>query len=228
MENKIIHTRKRYLALAAVFVLMGLVLVFLPDKDNSKQLKPEKLLINLQDNSRLISTDEVADRLINKDPSLLLIDVRPREEFEKSTLPGAMNIPLTEILSEESLKVFNRKAYDKVIFANNDVLAEQAWVLLAGKLVERSFLMSGGINRWLRTIIQPEAPDESAPQEAFELYHQRVASSRYFSGQSKAFEYVETKGSGDQAKKSTNAGVKKAAPALPPPPPPAEEEEEGC
>ena len=228
MDSKIIHTRKRYLALAAVFVLMGLVLVFLPERDNSKQLSPGKLLVSLQDNSRIITTDIVADRLINKDPSLLLIDVRPPAEFEKGSLPGAMNIPLADILGEESLSLFNRKSYDKVLFANNDVLAEQAWVLLAGKLVEKTFLMSGGLNEWVKTILDPVPPDESAPREMFELYDQRVGASRFFSGQSKAFPYVDINSGSTSGSTAPAVGPKKSAPALPPPPPVEEEESEGC
>jgi rhodanese-related sulfurtransferase len=227
MSDKVIHTRKRYFALAGVFVLLGLILVFRPDKDNTKKLQPETLLIGLNDNSRLISTDQVADRLINNDPSMILVDVRSPEEYAKGTLPGAMNIPLAEILSTESLKLFNRAAYDKVIFANNDVLSNQAWVLLKGKLVERTFLMTGGINGWVRTIINPEMPPEEAPIEAFELYNARLGASRFFAGQSVPFEFVEPEAPATRVVKET-ARPKIQTPALPPPPAAEEEEEEGC
>ena len=37
MEKKIKHTNIRYVGLALVFILLGLGLVFLPDKDNTKK-----------------------------------------------------------------------------------------------------------------------------------------------------------------------------------------------
>ena len=228
MNKKIIHTRKRYIALTIIFILLGLVLVFLPERDNTKKLAPEKLLISLNDNSRLVKTDEIADRLINNDPSFVLIDVRSEEEFEKGSLPGALNIPLTEILSEESMNIFQRKAYDKIIFSNNDVLADQAWIVLAGKLVERTFILKGGLNEWGRTIVNPVKPDDSAPVEAFELYNTRKAACRYFAGQSKPFEYIEVEVKPSRRKISATQKKQPTAPVLPPPPEEEEEEEEGC
>lgn len=229
MSNKIIHTRKRYLALAGIFVLLGLVLVFLPEKDNTKKLEPEKLLISLNDHSRIVTTDEVSDRLINNDPSILLIDVRSAEEFNKGSLPGAINIPLSEILEEQSLELFRRKAYDKVIYSNGDVLADQAWVLLAGKLMDRIFVMDGGLNCWVKSIVNPQRPADESPMEVFELYNTRVAASRYFSGMNSIFEYVDVAGAPKSSVKSAPA-IHKAAAAtvLPPPPAEEEEEEEGC
>jgi rhodanese-related sulfurtransferase len=227
MSNKIIHTRKSYLALAGIFVLLALVLLFLPEKDNTKKLQPEKLLISLNDNSRIINTDQVADRLINSDPSILLIDVRSAEEFNKGSLPGAINIPLSEILEAQSLELFERKAYDKVLFSNGDVLADQAWVLLSGKLMDRIFIMDGGLNYWIKTIVNPQKPGDESPVEDFELYNTRVAASRYFAGMNTAFEYVDVAGATKPVVRSA-AKTKTAAPVLPPPPAQEEEEEEGC
>ena len=189
MDNKILHTRKRYLALAGVFLLLGLGLVFLPDKDNKKEMKPEHLLAKLVDKSRFISTDDVADQLINNDPTMILIDVRSKDEYDKGSLPGALNIPLSEILNESSTQVFQRKSYDKVLFGNSDIYADQAWILLSRNLMGRTYVMKGGLNHWMETIINPTEPNPAEPIENFELYHARVAASRYFAGQNTAFIY---------------------------------------
>ena len=227
MEKKIKHTNIRYVGLALVFILLGLGLVFLPDKDNTKKLEPSTLLIKLNDNSRLISTDQISDKLITQDPSLILVDVRSPEAFSQGSLPGAINIPFSEILEEESLKLFNRKAYDKVIFANNDVIADQAWVLLAGKLVERTFLLEGGLNQWVNTIINPQKPEAASPTEDFELYTSRIAASRFFVGQSIPFEYMEFDGKVKPASKAKTPKKATSAPVIPPPVE-EEEEDEGC
>lgn len=225
MSNKTTHTRKRYLALAAIFLLLALGLLFLPDKDNSKKLEPEKLLISINDNSRFYSSDLLADGMINNDPSIILVDVRPETEFAKGSLPGALNIPFEDILSEQSLNVFKRKAYDKILLSNNEVLADEAWILLSGKLMERTFVLKGGINDWVSTIINPVEPGESAPIELFELYDTRRAASRYFTNNNTAFEYQEIK----VQKATPREKIKKSSPApVLPPPVEEEEEEEGC
>ena len=51
--------------------------------------------------TQYITPDVVADMIIKKDPSLRLIDVRSQDEFEKFSLPGAINIPATDLLSDQ-------------------------------------------------------------------------------------------------------------------------------
>jgi len=226
MDNKTIHTAGRYGVLAAVFLILGLVLVFLPDKSNKKEMLPEHMLAKLVDNSRFISTDEVAEKLIGNDPSIQLIDVRRGEEFDKGSLPGAINIPLDEVLGEEALKVFKRKAYDKVIFGNSDTYADQAWMLLSREMMKRTYIMKGGLNHWVQTIINPVEPNPASPIEDFELYDFRVGASRYFSGQNSEYRYSENTGSAKpkpvvKQKKAASAPVLPAAQE-------EEEEDEGC
>lgn len=227
-NKKIKHTRVRYLILAAMFVLTALILVFLPDKDNSQEMKPEHMLNSLIDNSRFISVDQIAEKLIDKDPSIILIDVRSEEEFEKSSLPGALNIPLDEILSEESLKVFGRKAYDKVLFSNQNILSDQAWILLARTMQEKTFILKGGLENWVDLIINPEKPDVIESDGALELFNFRLAAGRYFAGESKEFEKIDlSKIAKKPVRKATSPKKTTPAPVLPPPVE-EEEEEEGC
>jgi hypothetical protein len=44
------------------------------------------------------------------------------------------------------------------------------------------YVMKGGLNCWIETIVQPEMPDETASKEAFELYNTRRGASMYFTG----------------------------------------------
>lgn len=228
MNQKIKHTRKTYMALAAVFVLLGFGLLFLPERENKKEMKPEQLLVQLTDNSRLVTTDEIAKKLVNNDPSIILIDVRKKEEYNSGTLRGALNVPLQDILGEESLKIFNRKAYDKVIFSNSDLYADQAWILLSRNQVQRTYILKGGLNEWVRTIIDPLPPGEGAPSEDIDLYNFRRAASQYFTGQSKAFEFEDIEHVPASEKSNSSKVSKPKSQPLLPPPPAAVEEEEGC
>jgi hypothetical protein len=44
------------------------------------------------------------------------------------------------------------------------------------------YVMKGGLNCWMTTIIKPESPDESASKEDLELYDFRKGASMYFTG----------------------------------------------
>jgi hypothetical protein len=42
--------------------------------------------------------------------------------------------------------------------------------------------MSGGLNRWVETILKPMPPEQTAPSEEFALYDFRKGASMYFGG----------------------------------------------
>ena len=97
---------------------------------------------------------------------------------------GSFNIPAEEILSEDWKAYLAQEGMDIVFYSTSDVFADQAWMLCTQKGYKNLYVMQGGLNEWFRTIIQPIAPDETAPTEAFELYSFERAASIYFGGTS--------------------------------------------
>lgn len=143
---------------------------------------PEQLLLEINDQRRFISTDEVADMLINQDPSLLLVDVRSEADFDGFALPQSINVPLENLLSDAAQEELECDKYRIVFYSFDDIHADQAWVLQRRKGCKNLYVLKGGLNEWTRTIIQPEAPAETAGSEAWELYDFRVAARKYFTG----------------------------------------------
>ena len=156
--------------------------------ENGHEQSPQHLLLSINDDTRLITTDKMAELIINEDPSLLPVDVRSKEEFEKFTIPGAVSIPLADLLAEENAFSLGTDGMMKVFFSNDDYYANQAWIIAKRHGFENIYLMQGGLNQWSETIINPVEPPPSAPQEAFDLYNLRKATSQYFIGGSEALE----------------------------------------
>ena len=69
---------KTYLFLAVLLILLGAGLVVLEGVPNDEQVPPDKILLELHENNRYITTDQLADRLIEGDPTVQLIDVRKK------------------------------------------------------------------------------------------------------------------------------------------------------
>jgi hypothetical protein len=70
---------------------MGLIIAAVPqNKTHPYKLTAEDLLNEINTRTQYIAPDAVADMIVNKDPSLRLIDVRGQDEFEKFSLPGAL------------------------------------------------------------------------------------------------------------------------------------------
>lgn len=173
---------RNYIILTFIMLALAVGTLFLHLQRDTKQIQPEALLWNVLQPTRFVTTDQVAKRLIEKDPSLLLIDVRPASEYERYTLPGALNVPLDSLYTSAALTNFGIPGAQVVLFANDAVAADEAWVILRRLNFKNNYVMKGGLNQWVETIIRPVAPDETAPETAFEKYNFRKAASMYFTG----------------------------------------------
>ncbi len=163
-------------------ILLSAGMFLLPERNDYHELKPGELLAAANNQSRFLSTDLVASRMIDGDPSLFLIDVRSIYAYEEYSLPRAMSIPLEEILYPEWEEYLEQEGMDIVLFSNGDILADQAWMLLKRADKDNIFIMKGGLNCWFKTIMQPVPPPATAPTEAFDLYQFRKGAAQYFGG----------------------------------------------
>lgn len=172
----------RYIIFAIILIVAGAGIFFLPETEASQEIQPDKLLTELFDHTRYVSTDEIAERIINQDPSLFLIDVRMSDYYFEFSLPGAANIPLEEILYEDWVDYLAQENMDIVFYSTGDIFAEQAWMIASRLGYENLYVMQGGLNKWFETIIQPQKPETTASQVEFELYSFRKGASQYFAG----------------------------------------------
>jgi rhodanese-related sulfurtransferase len=173
---------RNYIFLTALMLLLAVGTVFLSKSDKQKQIEPDKLLWEIIQPTRYVSTDEVAKMLIQKDPSIELIDVRTPKEFDSFSLPNAINLPLDSIASESSLEYFGIPGMHVIFFSNDAIQADQAWVMAKRLGFDATYVMKGGLNRWIETIIQPKEPAEGEARTAFELYQFRKGAQLYFTG----------------------------------------------
>jgi len=173
---------KGFYYLAPVLIILALGLVLLPESKHSKELNPRHLLLEINDQTRFQSTDQVAKAIINKDPFYALVDVRTAAEYATWSLPNAMNIPLADILKPEYSETLNQTSRRIVFFSNNDIYAEQAWMLCRRQGFRNLYVLKGGLNAWMSTIINPSEPPVTASKEEFEQYEFRKGASQFFVG----------------------------------------------
>ncbi|ULC58487.1 rhodanese-like domain-containing protein [Flaviramulus sp. BrNp1-15] len=170
----------RYKILAAVLIVLAGGLVLLPKYEKHEGISPEELLSKTISPERYISTDDIAHKIINQDPSFILIDVRDENSFKEYTLPNAINIPLKKILDNDATMYINQNQFDVVFFSNDNFYSDQAWILCNRLGYKNLHVLKGGINKWFNTIINPQKPTEDMPKDALDLYSTRKASSMYF------------------------------------------------
>jgi rhodanese-related sulfurtransferase len=162
--------------LAAVLLPLGILIAAIPaEKTQVGKTGPEEILAEMKDGSHLLSTDAVADLLVQKDPVLQLIDVRSQEEYEIFHLPGAVHVPLSNILAADYSGLFDQDVKMNVLYANGTTHASQAWVLLRQQGYGNLYVMQGGLNYWAETIMNPVQPPVSAADDELARYDFRKA-----------------------------------------------------
>jgi len=171
---------RRYQILAAILFILAAGLVLLPKYKKNEGIAPDQFVKNIISSERYISTDLLADRLVNQDPTVLLIDTRSEQEFNDYALPNAINIPLKDLLNEDFDGYINQDVYDIILYSNENFYADQAWIISSRLGYTNLYVLKGGLNEWFDTIINPKLPDETMPQEAFDLYSFRKAAGMYF------------------------------------------------
>ncbi len=174
--------KKRYLLLTFIAIALGLGILFMPAKDASKQVKPELLLAAIDDPSRFLSSDDITDRLVKKDPALLLIDVRSAEQFKAFSIPGSINIPVDSILTPTTMGMLYQNGMDKVFYSNSDVTSDQAWILCKRVGLQRIYVLQGGVNNWFASVVKAAKPLETGSEKDMELYQFRMAACQHFFG----------------------------------------------
>ncbi|MGZ2370380.1 rhodanese-like domain-containing protein [Ancylomarina sp. YFZ004] len=171
------------LKLAAVFLPLGLIIAAVPENTTKVyKLTASELLVEAQEGAQFMSTDEIADMLVQKDPSFQLIDVRAQNEFEKFHLPNAINIPLTDILSDDWADVLDQDVKMNVFYSNGNLKSNEAWMITRQLGFENNYVMQGGLNYWAETIMDPKAPASTSPDDEIAKYDFRKGASMALGG----------------------------------------------
>lgn len=185
---------KKYILVIALAMILATGALFLPDKQFTKELSPDKLFFKINNPSRFISTDIIAKKIIDGDPALQLIDVRSSDQYKAYSLPGALNLPLKELMdssgniSDEWIDYLEVDGMSTIFFSNGDICADQVWILCTRLGLKNMYVMKGGLNMWVETILKPQRPAESASSDEFALFDFRKGASQYFRGGSLVIE----------------------------------------
>ncbi len=150
------RTRKHILAGVGI-CLLGALFLILPDRK-------EHLLGKASDPSYLsshpvsiMSEDELAFRIIDREPGMQVVDIRSAAEYAGYHLPSALNIPVTEFFSKEWEPVFSRRYVKKVIIGTSEEEEIRACLLLHLLGYENTAAVHGGIPSFNSLIMTPAA-----------------------------------------------------------------------
>lgn len=173
---------RNYIYLTLLMLILAIGTLMLKKVKEPLQIEPQELLYELIQPTRYVSTDQVAKMIIQNDPSLEMIDVRSSKEFDAFSLPKAINVPLDSLVSKNSLSNFGISGTKVVFISNDDIASDQAWILTKRLGYKSTYVMKGGLNEWMGTIINPKKPEDTESATAFATYAFRQGARLYFTG----------------------------------------------
>lgn len=173
---------RNYIFLTILMLVLAVGTLFLTVDDEPNQIDPEELLQEIIQPSRYVTTDQVAKMIIQGDPSLMLIDVRSEDDYAYYSLPGSVNVPLDSLLVSDNLSYLGVPGTKVVFVSNDDIKADQTWVLAKRLGYNSIYVLKGGLNCWMQTIIDPQSPSTDAGYDDYETYTFRKGAQIYFTG----------------------------------------------
>lgn len=174
----------RPLVLLIVFLLpLAVILALVPENTTQPfRLTAEELLQEANEGQQFITPDQVAHLVVSEDPSILLIDVRNADDYEYFHLPGAINIPLSDILSDDWEPYLNQDVRTNIFYSNGVTKSNEAWMITRQLGYRNCMVLNGGLNAWAETIQNPDAPPVTHPDDEFARYDFRKGASKVFGG----------------------------------------------
>ncbi len=144
----------RFQVSAILVVLAGLIILLPAGRQSSGELNVHGMLEAMNEPGQFLSVDQVARMVVYEDTSILLVDVRDPDAFRAVHIPGAINIPVSDILNPDWSGYLNDTVVKPVYYSNGNTRASEAWMLCTQKGYTGSMIMMGGMNEWYRDVME--------------------------------------------------------------------------
>jgi len=161
VENKVnkkefsfsLWINRRTVLTSAIPILIGFILIFMPDqKSRALSSFEDENWINSVEKLNSIDSDKLAINIIQRNPKLRIIDVRPSEDFRLAHIPSSVNIPFENLTDFEWRELLNATDYDIVILGTNTEEGQKATILVEALGYTSSyFVLEGGFPEFRNT-----------------------------------------------------------------------------
>ncbi len=144
----------RFQVSVILVALAGLIILLPAGRQSSGELNVHRMLEAMNEPGQFLSVDQVARMVVYEDTNILLVDVRDPDAYRAVHIPGAINIPVSDILNPDWSGYLNDPAVKPVFYSNGNTMASEAWMLCTQKGYTGSMIMMGGMNKWYREVIE--------------------------------------------------------------------------
>jgi rhodanese-related sulfurtransferase/uncharacterized membrane protein YedE/YeeE len=175
--------RPSYLLPTVIAVAAGVLLIVLPPQPRSdwSETGPQTLLKKMAGGEHLVTVDETAYSLMNGDERpMVLVDVRNPDEYNLFSLPGAINIPVDQLLEHRYTQFLESADHRIVFYSNSNTLATEAWLAASRAGISNLLVLEGGLNGFVNTIFYYEPENGSKNMNVINRNKFREKARNYF------------------------------------------------
>lgn len=142
-------TRTRRLTIITIIFVFILILGFLTfsKPEFIYKLTPEETLTELSNKENEITPGLVSEILSKEDPSFVFVDLRNPYEYGRGYIGEAINIPVSDILTKESISFFEDMQSNSVavvLYGKDQLEANGPWMLLRQLGFDNIKILLGG------------------------------------------------------------------------------------
>ncbi|MFH1001616.1 MAG: rhodanese-like domain-containing protein [Bacteroidota bacterium] len=151
-----------YLPTGAILFFVVIVVAFLlmPAPKKKFVLSQEEALLTILNGMNIIQPETIKEILDNQNQDYQFIDLRNPKDFELGHLPGAINIPVHELLNPENESVLNHKAKTNILYGNNVEDACAPYLILIQLNYNKNSIMLGGYKMIKSNVIDTYNPND--------------------------------------------------------------------
>ncbi len=141
----------------AGIILLGIVFLFLPSRQARLIEKVKSASYSASHNVKIMSPDELAYRIIDKESSVQVVDMRLPEQFAVLALPGSINVQVKDLFGKELTPILSDRRVTKVVIGANEDDSRTAALLLQELGYENIAMLQGGLENFQHTILTPKS-----------------------------------------------------------------------
>ena len=152
----------RHAFAGAAILALGLAFTAMPDR--KAQLLGEVASTGYLDTHpvALMDVDELAFSIVDRNPRVQVVDIRPPEAFTAFALPGARAVEIDEFFGKNPIDILSRRHVKKVVVGNTEREERIACLLLARLGYENAVALKGGLPAFRQTILTASPSDHAS------------------------------------------------------------------
>lgn len=146
-------------------MLIGFLVIFLflpPERKTGFAETPDDLLFKeWHDGAAKVSSEKLVYDIMHERKDVVYIDLRETEQFQRFTLPGAINMNPDEVLDRKYRTFFRDDPREKVFFSDGSSLSTQVWTIARRDGYSNISILDGGLNGVFELVFVDKPEEEN-------------------------------------------------------------------